>query len=93
MDCSSQAPLTMGFPRLEYQSGLPFPPPGDLPHTGIKPKSPASPALAGGFFTIEPPGKLKHQAQGEIAGCTRPAPTLTSCPVGQPDLENAIRQH
>ena len=62
----------MGFPRLECWSGLPFPPPGDLPHTGIKPESPASPALAGGFFTIEPPGKLEHQAQGEIARCTRP---------------------
>ena len=47
-----QAPLSMGFPRQEYWSGLPFPPPGDLPHPGIKP---VSPALAGGFFTAEPP--------------------------------------
>ena len=48
-----QAPLTMGFPREEYWRGLPFPSPGDLP-PGIKP---ASPALAGRFFTTEPPGK------------------------------------
>ena len=35
-----QAPLSMGFPREEYWSGLPFPSPGDLPNPGIKPKSP-----------------------------------------------------
>ena len=35
---------------------LPFPPPGDLPNPGIEPGSPASPALAGRFFTTEPPG-------------------------------------
>ena len=46
-----QAPLSMGFPRQEYWSGLPFSPPGDLPDPGISPESPASPALAGGFFT------------------------------------------
>ena len=49
-----QAPLSMGFPRQEYWSGLPFPPPGDLPDPGIEL---VSPALAGGFFTTEPPGK------------------------------------
>ena len=36
-----QAPLSMGFPRQEYWSGLPFPSPGDLPDSGIKPASPA----------------------------------------------------
>ena len=46
-----QAPLSMGFPRQEYRSGLPFPPPGDLPNPGIEPTSLTSPALAGGFFT------------------------------------------
>ena len=46
-----QAPLSMGFPRQEYWSGLPFPPPGDLADTGIEPKSPVSLALAGVFFT------------------------------------------
>ena len=39
-----QAPLSMGFPRQEYWSGLPFPPPGDLPDSGIKSKRPVSPA-------------------------------------------------
>ena len=37
MDCSHQAPLSMGFPRQEYCSGLPFPSPGDLPDPGIEP--------------------------------------------------------
>ena len=46
-----QAPLSMGFTRQEYWSGLPRPSPGDLPDPGIKPESPISPALAGGFFT------------------------------------------
>ena len=40
-----QAPLSMGFSRQEYWSGLPCPPPGDLPNPGIKPESPVSPAL------------------------------------------------
>jgi len=44
----------MGFSRQEYWSGLPFPSPGDLPDLGVEPESPA---LAGGFFTTEPPGK------------------------------------
>ena len=52
-----QAPLSMGFSRQEYWSGLPFPPPGDLPDTGIKPKPPAAPAMVGIFFTTKPPGK------------------------------------
>ena len=43
----------MGFPRQEYWSGLAFPSPGDVPDSGIEL---SSPALAGGFFTIEPPG-------------------------------------
>ena len=51
-----QVPLSMGFPRQEYWSGLPFPSPGDLPRPGIEP---TSPALAVRFFTTEPPGKPK----------------------------------
>ena len=58
IDCSLQASLPMGFSRQEYWGGLPFPLPGDLPYPGIAPGSPASPALAGGFFPTEPPGKL-----------------------------------
>ena len=50
-----QAPLSMGFSRQEYWSGLPCPPPGDLSNPRVKPRSPA---LIGGFFTNEPTGKL-----------------------------------
>ena len=46
-----QAPLSMGFSGQEHWSGLPCPPPGDLPNPGIKPESLMSPALAGRFFT------------------------------------------
>ena len=46
-----QPPLSMGFSRQEYWSGLPGPPPGDLPDPGIEPQSLISPILAGGFFT------------------------------------------
>ena len=46
-----QAPLSMGFFKQEYWSGLPSPPPGDLPDPGIEPMSSASPALADRFFT------------------------------------------
>ena len=45
-----QAPLSVGFSRQEYWSGLPFPSPGDIPEPGIEPVSLTSPALAGGFF-------------------------------------------
>ena len=46
-----QAPVSLEFSRQEYRSGLPCPPPGDLPDPGIEHTSLASPALAGGFFT------------------------------------------
>ena len=52
-----QAPLSMGFPRPESWSGLPFPSPGNLLNPGIQPTSLATPTLAGGFFTTEPPGR------------------------------------
>ena len=52
-----QGPLSVGFSRQEYWSGLSFPSPGDLLHPGIEPTSLMSPALAGSFFTTEPPGK------------------------------------
>ena len=57
-----QAPLSMGFPRQEYWSGLSFPSPGDLPNPGIKPESPESQE---NFFTTElqgePQGRHKSQ--------------------------------
>ena len=59
-----QPPLSMGIPRQEYWSGLPFPLLEDLPNAEIKPIFTAFPALAGGFFfTTEPPGKPKLQSK------------------------------
>ena len=47
-----QAPPSMGFPRQEYCSELPFPSPGDLPKPGTELASLAAPELAGGLFTM-----------------------------------------
>ena len=52
-----QAPLSMGFPRQEHWSGLPFLTPGDLPNPEIKPVSLSSLALVGGILTTAPPWK------------------------------------
>ena len=52
-----QAPPSMGFCRHEYWSGLPCPPPGDLPNPGTGPTSLTSPSLAGRFSPLVPPGK------------------------------------
>ena len=50
-----QAPVSVGFPRQEYWTGLPFPPPGDLP-AGIKPRSPT---LQADTLPSKPPGRPK----------------------------------
>ena len=52
-----QAPLSMGFSRQGYWSGLPFPSPGDLPNPGIEP---GFPTLEADALTSEPPGKLRR---------------------------------
>ena len=54
-----QAPLSMGFFRQEYWSGVPFPPPGDLPDPGIEP---GSPALWADSLPTEPSGKPQMKA-------------------------------
>ena len=60
MDHTLQSPLSMGFPRQEYWSGLPFPSPGDLPNLGIEPRSPA---LHVDALSSEPPGNPVGYAQ------------------------------
>ena len=92
----AQAPLSMGFSRHEYWSGLPFPPPGDLPNPGLEPTFLASPALAGGFFTnnkayqchlgsliISLRGKLKTG----LGGTKREGSEKDSCFRDQPNNE------
>ena len=58
-----QAPLSMGFSRQEYWSGLPFPSPGDLPNPGIKP---GSPALQADALSSEPPGEALEKVNLEL---------------------------
>ena len=60
-----KAPLSMGFLRQEYQSGLPFPSPRDLSNSGMEPMSSAS---VGGFFTAESPGKPVSMKSGLRTG-------------------------
>ena len=55
-----QAPLSLGFPRQEYWSGLPLPAPGDLPNPGIKPASHVSPELADVFLTASTTWEILH---------------------------------
>ena len=75
-----QAPLSMGFPRQEYWSGLPFPFPGDLLDPGIELTSLTSPAMTGGFFTTEQPGKPPKRSEslrlGWGPGVSLPVPRV-----------------
>ena len=61
-----QAPLSMGFPRQEYWSGLPFPSPGNLPDPGIESTSLAPPALAGGFFITSATWEAPWLCMGQV---------------------------
>ena len=61
-----QAPLSMGLFRQEYWNELPFPPPENLPDSGIEPVSLASPTSVGRFFATVPPGKTAKEAQYHI---------------------------
>ena len=72
-----QAPPSMGFSRQEDWSGLPCPPPGDLPNPGMEPASLTSPALAGGFFTTSDtsgiPSSCRAPAWGACLGLYSPS--------------------
>ena len=66
-----RAPLSMGFSRQEYWSGLPCPPPGDLSDPGIKPASFTSLVLAGRFFTTSTTTKRETESQKSEITCPR----------------------
>ena len=68
-----QAPLSMGFPRQEYWSGLPFPPPGDLPDPGMQL---VYPTVAFRFFTSEPLVTIKPCLIGQFSSVTQSCPIL-----------------
>ena len=74
-DCSPPGSSVHGISQQEYWNRLPFASPGDLPDPGIEPVSPVSPALAGGFFTTEPPDTVAQPlpatlAQGPLVSAT-----------------------
>ena len=74
-----QAPLSMGYSRQEYWSGLPFPSSGDLPDPGIEP---VYPALAGGFFTTESPGKPQVNPFTSVQSCLTLCDPMDCSPPG-----------
>ena len=67
-----QAPWSRGFSRQEYWSGLPFPTPGDLLNTGVKPESLSSPALARGFFTTNTTWESESKGCSILSNSLRP---------------------
>ena len=79
--CVPQAPLSTGFPRQEYWSGLPFLPPGDLPNPGIELTSSTSPAWQAGFFSTEPPGKPTAWESLHFTASQRPKEELGKKPL------------
>ena len=72
---ASQAPLSTGFSRQEYWSGLLFPPPGDLCNPGIEPRSPT---LQADSLPAEPQGKPKNTGVGSLSLLQRIFPTQES---------------
>ena len=70
-----QAPLSRGFSRQESWSGLPFPPPGDLPNPGIKPGSPALQVVC---LLTEPPGKPLLPLESHIKQARDSSPKETT---------------
>ena len=79
-----QAPLSTGFSRPEYWSGLPCPPPGDLPNPGIKPTSFMPPALAGGLFTTSATWEALFPPPSSFRRLPSLSPAfLQSCPPSQ----------
>ena len=82
-----QAPLSMGFSRQEHWTGLPFPTPGDLPDSGIEPKSPP---VAGGFSTAHPLGKTLVLPQVQLIPTSGP-PLRSWTEPGGPQSTKALR--
>ena len=97
-----QAPLSMGFFRQEYWSGLPFPPPGDLPNPGTEPASPESSALAGGCFALAPRVKFHFRNENTDtqlalvlgkAPCSPQGPISVLAQVGNIHYDLPYRKH
>ena len=89
-----QAPLSMGLSRQEYWSGLPCPPPGDLPDPGIEPRPLTSPQVASGFFTTsvawEAPSLTKLSRFSRVRLCETPEMAAHQAP---PSLGFSRQEH
>ena len=83
-----QAPLSIGFSRQEYWSALPFPSPGDLPHVGIEP---GSPALRADSLLTEPPGKRDGKESACNLGDLGLIPGLGRFPGGGRDNSERVK--
>ena len=95
----------MGFSRQEYWSGLPCPPPGDLPDPGIEPESLMSPALEGEFFTTSVTWETPNQKPPFLNGISDQEPTesnhrakglvflLTAIPRGVPSTKKDFNKY
>ena len=90
VDCSYQAPPSMGFSRQEYWKGLPFPSPGDLPNPGIEPAALMPPASADGFFTTSapPPGKPSYSPSRNLTQEEQVEDPPTSLCMGKPGVRS-----
>ena len=80
VNCSPPGSSVHGVSQQECWSGLPFPSPGDLTHPGIKS---GSPALAGGFFTTESPGKPSELSRASVSVGSLVAQMVKSPPAKQ----------
>ena len=87
MDKPARLPGPWNFFRQEYYSRLPCPPPGDLPNPGIEPKSPASPAWAGKFFTTAPSRKSVILIISPQGRCCLHGWTLHRIPFADQEIE------
>ena len=86
VNCSPPASLSVEFSRPGYWRSLPFPTSGDLPNSGLKPESLVCPALAGGFFTTQPPGK----PSGHVSPFLYPVATLMVTGASSQDTDTGI---
>ena len=92
MDQSPPGSLSKGFSGKKYWSGLPCPPPADLPNPGIKPTSLTSPALAGGFFTTNATGEVLSGYQKQRIVEFRPFLTLLWIVEGDMELNHGTQR-